>query len=104
MSCICQECNQEYKVDFIVNDELWEQIKPDGKEQGAGLLCGSCIMKRIEELDEYNAIYATEYASYYEGFDLSKYVCRCGIGEATSMAYCDGYMLGYRSGSESMDD
>ncbi|MDY6796972.1 MAG: hypothetical protein SWK76_17070 [Actinomycetota bacterium] len=103
MSCTCQECGKRYKVDFIVDDDLWERIKPDGKEQGAGLLCGSCILRKIEALDEYSAVYATCYMDYYEGFDLSRYVCRRGIREATSMAYCDGYMLGYRSGEEAMD-
>lgn len=102
MSCTCQECGEKYKVDLIVEEDLWERIKPGGKEQGAGLLCGSCIMKKIESLGEYDAVYARSYQDDYEGFDLSRYVCRRGIREATTMAYCDGYMLGYRSGSEVM--
>lgn len=54
MSCECQECGEQYKVDFIVPDELWEQIKPEGKEVGAGLLCGRCIIQKIENLLDYS--------------------------------------------------
>ncbi len=53
MSCKCQECERQYKVDIIVPDELWKQIKPDGKLSGGGMLCGSCIMDRIEEQNSY---------------------------------------------------
>jgi hypothetical protein len=53
MSCTCQECNHSYKVDIIVDDTLWEKIKPKGKPKGSGLLCGQCIMNKIENFDEY---------------------------------------------------
>lgn len=53
MSCICQECGKKYKVDLIVPDELWLKISP--KKSEAGLLCGLCIMKKIESFDEYDA-------------------------------------------------
>ena len=33
----------------MVPDELWEQIKPQDKPIGAGLLCGACIVEAIEE-------------------------------------------------------
>lgn len=48
--CICQECNKEYFIDFIVDDYLWELIKPKNKDTGAGLLCGTCIIKKLETL------------------------------------------------------
>ena len=54
MSCICQSCEKPYKVDIIVPDDLWERIKPIGKSKGGGLLCGSCIMKKIERDNGYN--------------------------------------------------
>ena len=54
MSCKCQECGRQYKVDLLIPNDLWEKIKPAGKPEGAGLLCGSCIMDRIEDLGEYN--------------------------------------------------
>ena len=53
--CSCQRCGESYTVDLIVDDALWEKIKPKGKAVGAGLLCGSCIMTLIE---------------YYSGFDV----------------------------------
>lgn len=48
MSCTCQECGVEYRVDLVVTDQVWEQIKPKGKAIGAGLLCGSCIVSKLE--------------------------------------------------------
>jgi glycyl-tRNA synthetase (class II) len=55
--CTCQECGSKYKVDLLIPDELWERIKPEGKSEGAGLLCGSCIMKKLEEILDYSAFY-----------------------------------------------
>ena len=55
MSCKCQKCGRQYKVDISVPDEVWEQIKPKGKEEGCGMMCGSCIMDRIEAFDNYGA-------------------------------------------------
>lgn len=46
--CKCQSCGNLFKLDLIVPDNLWEKIKPAGKPRGAGLLCGSCIIKKIE--------------------------------------------------------
>jgi len=54
MSCKCQNCGKQYKVDLIVPSKLWNQIRPDNKPEGAGLLCGSCIMERIEEISDYD--------------------------------------------------
>lgn len=54
MSCTCQQCGEKYKVDFMVPDELWEKIKPSGKGNGAGMLCGKCICHNIESMDEYD--------------------------------------------------
>ena len=53
MSCLCQQCNNQYTVDILVSDELWEQIKPKNKPKGAGMLCGSCIMSNIEMISDY---------------------------------------------------
>jgi len=46
---LCQGCGQIFFMDLIVPDELWEQIKPPQKPKGAGLLCPSCICKRVEK-------------------------------------------------------
>ena len=53
--CTCQACGIKYTIDIIIPDELWERIKPKDKEVGAGLLCGSCIMKRLENILGYSA-------------------------------------------------
>lgn len=48
--CTCQSCGKTFRVDIIVPDYLWEKIKPEGKPKGGGLLCGSCIMERLESM------------------------------------------------------
>lgn len=57
MPCKCQQCGEQYKVDLIVSDWLWEQIKPKGKPKGAGMLCGPCIMKNIESFGYYDSLH-----------------------------------------------
>lgn len=52
--CICQSCGQSYRVDLIVPNILWNRIKPKGKKNGAGLLCGSCIMSKIERISGFD--------------------------------------------------
>lgn len=59
MACICQNCNTPYTVDLLVPDSLWEQIKPDGKPVGGGLLCSNCILHRASMVGEYPAGYVT---------------------------------------------
>jgi len=49
MSCTCQKCNNKYKVDIMVPNEIWEQIKPENKPIGSGLLCGKCIIEALEK-------------------------------------------------------
>ena len=53
--CLCQQCGRYYKHDFIVPDILWEKIRPVWKEGIAGLLCGHCIVTKVEALSEFNA-------------------------------------------------
>lgn len=53
MSCTCQLCERKYKIDLLVPDNIWEIIKPHNKPKGAGLLCGICILKKVENLDLY---------------------------------------------------
>ena len=53
--CTCQICGNKFKIDLDIPDELWEKIKPEGKPEGSGLLCGSCIMNRLEDYLDYYA-------------------------------------------------
>jgi len=55
MSCTCQDCGVGYKVDLLIPDALWEAIRGD-----KNLLCGVCIMDKIEDLDEYGSLKVTE--------------------------------------------
>ena len=56
LSCICQQCGKNYRVDLNIPDNIWEKIKPANKPVGAGLLCGVCIMKKIEDFGKYGVI------------------------------------------------
>ena len=55
MGCSCQMCGEKFTVDLMVPDDLWEVVKPEGTAKGAGLLCGSCIMRRIEQVSGFDA-------------------------------------------------
>ena len=55
--CVCQSCGRIYRVDLIVPDEWWNRIRPEGSVGEGGMLCGSCIMDRIEKLGEFNALH-----------------------------------------------
>lgn len=48
--CACQGCGKRYYDDLIVPDDIWERIKPEGKPEGAGLLCSQCIYIRAANL------------------------------------------------------
>jgi len=55
MACLCQNCGRQYTIDFILPDDIWNQIRPDGKSIGAGLLCGNCIFEKLEREFKYKA-------------------------------------------------
>jgi len=64
MSCKCQGCGNQYRIDIGVPDEIWERIQPSGKAVGAGLLCGSCIVARLEAMGVYGSYELVESGSY----------------------------------------
>lgn len=47
---VCESCGTDYLVNLRVPDCVWEKIKPEDHPPGEGLLCGGCIMDRIESL------------------------------------------------------
>jgi len=55
MACKCQGCDKDYRIDVIVQDGIWERIKPTGKPIGARLLCGSCIISQLEAEGNYGS-------------------------------------------------
>lgn len=55
MSCTCQKCHKSYKVDLIISDDLWKKFNINEAKNGAGLLCGSCIMENIGNISDYAA-------------------------------------------------
>ena len=70
--CLCCDCGKRYRVDVILDDDLWQRIlnvnagearkdirDPDGAllVRKDVLLCGSCIMHRIELLGRFGAYY-----------------------------------------------
>lgn len=50
--CRCQNCGFLYRVDVQVCDSVWAKISKPSEN----LLCGSCIMKRIEGLGSFDAL------------------------------------------------
>ncbi len=63
MTCICQNCNKEFKVDVIIDDNLWKKIKPKNSNELDGLLCGQCIMGKIESVTGYAAFTLSRHIS-----------------------------------------
>ena len=53
--CTCQNCERVYKMDLIVDDLLWDKIKPQNKTNESGLLCPACIVKSVEFLEGYSS-------------------------------------------------
>lgn len=53
--CRCHACGRRYRVDLVVPDPLWLRIRPPGPVVEAGLLCGPCVMERVEALGEFGA-------------------------------------------------
>lgn len=57
MACICHECKTPYYIDLNIPDELWQRI---GMPEHSGLLCGICIMKRLESFKQYGYLLVDE--------------------------------------------
>lgn len=55
MSCKCQVCGNQFKVDLNIPNELWKKIRPKNKPVSGGLMCGCCIMKALENIGNYDA-------------------------------------------------
>lgn len=53
--CTCHLCRLVYRVDVLVPDDVWQKIKPDDKPDGAGLICGPCILRLLEARGEFGA-------------------------------------------------
>ena len=48
----CYDCNMEYGgdnwIEAVIPDKIWNKIKPDGCGDGCGILCISCIARRLK--------------------------------------------------------
>lgn len=48
----CYDCGKEYGkddwIEAIIPDKIWNAIRPDGCAEGGGILCISCIAKRLK--------------------------------------------------------
>ena len=44
--CVCHHCGKIYRIDFNVNDDMWQNII--NNSDGSGMLCGSCICSKLE--------------------------------------------------------
>lgn len=52
---LCQRCAVEYRVDVNIPDDLWAKIHGN-----RNLLCGSCILKMIEQLGRFDSFMLVE--------------------------------------------
>ena len=59
--CTCQNCGEKYKIDFLLPDNVWLKISPTKSE--GGLLCGGCIVNKLESLGDYGAFKFIEFDS-----------------------------------------
>lgn len=59
--CKCQGCSAYYRVDFLVPDDVWGRISPKNVDgfKGGGLLCGRCIVERIEGFGDFGAFHVS---------------------------------------------
>lgn len=51
-------CGKYYSLDLMIPDELWREIT--GWQNGEGLLCGSCIINKIEKIKGFSAFELVE--------------------------------------------
>lgn len=58
--CLCQGCGKRYRVDLVLPDNMWHVVRPKGKPEEGGLLCGRCIMDRLERLEDFGFLLVTE--------------------------------------------
>ena len=58
----CQSCGRNFKVDLNITDDLWNNIIP----KWMNLLCGSCIMNYIENLNKHDYFFLSKIASQFQ--------------------------------------
>ena len=50
----CHDCGLGYDrdawIEAIIPDKVWDMIRPDGCGKGCGLLCISCISRRLTRM------------------------------------------------------
>ena len=50
----CYDCGLPYGedgwIEAIIPDKVWDRIRPEGSGKGCGLLCVTCINKRLVRL------------------------------------------------------
>ena len=89
MSCKCQTCGAQYRVDLLIPDDIWERIKPLSKPDGAGLLCGSCIMERLEQEGAYGALQVVEAQNSTSNNTGSLQCAACGSSKVNIIHECE---------------
>lgn len=46
----CQSCTLTFRGELMVDDNVWELIKPAGAKMGEGILCPICICNRVHDM------------------------------------------------------
>ena len=63
----CADCGlpyEEHGIDIHLKDEHWDMVSPSGDTEGNGLLCGTCIARRVSTLP--GAIVIKAHIDFYE--------------------------------------
>ena len=51
----CYDCGLEYSgtgwIEAIIPDHIWDMIRPEGCDEGCGLLCITCMSRRLVKLN-----------------------------------------------------
>ena len=51
----CYDCGLDYDsagwIEAIIPDKVWNMIRPDGCGEGGGILCITCIARRLEIME-----------------------------------------------------
>jgi len=83
MSCTCNHCGEQYKVDLNIQDDLWVKINPNGT-----MMCGNCIIKSLEnigygafELNQTQPHYLYHCTDYIEAISISGVLWGSSVGD-----------------------
>jgi hypothetical protein len=52
----CEVCGHGIVIDAIVRHDVWEIIKPEGKDRGCGILCANCMVAALSRKTDWPSV------------------------------------------------